>query len=246
MHCRAAEPGERGGGQALLRRGYRCPSSTGSGTPISGAESARDRGRDSVDPDGDLAAAIATAVGESGVDVMLGVGSAHAAVLAAAASSCLRWRLHAVPLRADARGDAAAIAETAASRDGCTESAHHRQRQRDVRGHRHHGRRHLAAGGVSARAGRALTRSRRAAVRDDPPHPGAAFFRSQAEILNAIHQAATVDACSKTPWRASRDRGHGRGSPSGCGRRDWSEFRGQQHLLGENGALHALVSRAGR
>ena len=61
-------------------------------------------------PDGDLAAAIATAVGESGVDVMLGVGSAHAAVLAAAALACVGGDMQCrfVPMR---EGDAAAIAE---------------------------------------------------------------------------------------------------------------------------------------
>ncbi len=40
-------------------------------------------------PDGDLAAAIATAMGDSAVDVVMGVGSAHAGVLAAAALSCV-------------------------------------------------------------------------------------------------------------------------------------------------------------
>jgi fructose-1,6-bisphosphatase II len=40
-------------------------------------------------PDGDLSAAIATAVGDSGVDVVMGIGSAHAAVLSAAALSCV-------------------------------------------------------------------------------------------------------------------------------------------------------------
>jgi fructose-1,6-bisphosphatase II len=39
--------------------------------------------------DGDLSAAIATAVGDSGVDVLMGVGSARAAVLSAAALSCV-------------------------------------------------------------------------------------------------------------------------------------------------------------
>jgi len=40
-------------------------------------------------PDGDLAAAVATAIGDSGVDVLMGIGSAQAAVLAAAALSCV-------------------------------------------------------------------------------------------------------------------------------------------------------------
>jgi fructose-1,6-bisphosphatase II len=40
-------------------------------------------------PDGDLAAAVATAIGDSGVDVLMGIGSAHAAVLSAAALSCV-------------------------------------------------------------------------------------------------------------------------------------------------------------
>jgi fructose-1,6-bisphosphatase II len=40
-------------------------------------------------PDGDLAAAMATAIGDSGVDVLMGIGSAHAAVLSAAALSCV-------------------------------------------------------------------------------------------------------------------------------------------------------------
>jgi fructose-1,6-bisphosphatase II len=40
-------------------------------------------------PDGDLAAAIATTVGDSGVDVSMGIGSAHAAVLSAAALACV-------------------------------------------------------------------------------------------------------------------------------------------------------------
>jgi fructose-1,6-bisphosphatase II len=40
-------------------------------------------------PDGDLSSAVATAVGDSGVDVMMGVGAAHAAVLAAVALSCV-------------------------------------------------------------------------------------------------------------------------------------------------------------
>jgi len=39
--------------------------------------------------DGDLSAAIATAIGDSGVDVMMGIGSAHAAVLSAAALACV-------------------------------------------------------------------------------------------------------------------------------------------------------------
>jgi fructose-1,6-bisphosphatase II len=40
-------------------------------------------------PDGDLSSAVATAVGESGVDVMMGVGAAQAAVLAAVALACV-------------------------------------------------------------------------------------------------------------------------------------------------------------
>jgi fructose-1,6-bisphosphatase II len=40
-------------------------------------------------PDGDLAAAVATAVGDSGVDVLMGIGAAHTAVLSAAALSCV-------------------------------------------------------------------------------------------------------------------------------------------------------------
>src|SRR5262249_40246473 len=39
--------------------------------------------------DGDLASAMATAIGESGVDVVMGVGSALTAVLAAAALACV-------------------------------------------------------------------------------------------------------------------------------------------------------------
>lgn len=39
--------------------------------------------------DGDLASAVATAIGDSGVDVLMGIGSAQAAVLAAAALSCV-------------------------------------------------------------------------------------------------------------------------------------------------------------
>ncbi len=39
--------------------------------------------------DGDLAASVATAIGDSGVDVMMGIGSALAAVLAAAALACV-------------------------------------------------------------------------------------------------------------------------------------------------------------
>lgn len=55
--------------------------------------------------DGDLAAAVATAVGESGVDVLLGTGAARTAVLSAAALACaggdLRCRF--VALRDDDR-----------------------------------------------------------------------------------------------------------------------------------------------
>ncbi len=40
-------------------------------------------------PDGDVSSAIATAVGDSGVDVMMGVGSARAGVLAAVALACV-------------------------------------------------------------------------------------------------------------------------------------------------------------
>ena len=40
-------------------------------------------------PDGDLSSAVATAVGDSGVDVMMGIGAAQAAVLSAAALSCV-------------------------------------------------------------------------------------------------------------------------------------------------------------
>jgi fructose-1,6-bisphosphatase II len=40
-------------------------------------------------PDGDLASAVATAIGDSGVDVLMGVGSALAAVLAASALVCV-------------------------------------------------------------------------------------------------------------------------------------------------------------
>ncbi|MFQ5598985.1 MAG: class II fructose-bisphosphatase [Candidatus Krumholzibacteriia bacterium] len=51
-------------------------------------------------PDGDLAAAVATAIGDIGVDVLMGVGSAQAAVLAAAALSCvggdMQCRFHAL------------------------------------------------------------------------------------------------------------------------------------------------------
>jgi len=39
--------------------------------------------------DGDLASAVATAIGDSGVDVLMGIGSALAAVLAAAALACV-------------------------------------------------------------------------------------------------------------------------------------------------------------
>ena len=50
-------------------------------------------GKDSGDiseliPDGDVAAAIATAIPESGVDVLMGVGGANEGVLAAAALKC--------------------------------------------------------------------------------------------------------------------------------------------------------------
>ncbi len=40
-------------------------------------------------PDGDLASAVATAIGDSGVDVLMGIGASRAAVLAAAALSCV-------------------------------------------------------------------------------------------------------------------------------------------------------------
>lgn len=40
-------------------------------------------------PDGDLAAAVATAVGDSGVDVLMGIGAARTAVLSAAALACV-------------------------------------------------------------------------------------------------------------------------------------------------------------
>ena len=40
-------------------------------------------------PDGDLASAVATAIGDSGVDVLMGVGASGAAVLAAAALACV-------------------------------------------------------------------------------------------------------------------------------------------------------------
>jgi fructose-1,6-bisphosphatase II len=40
-------------------------------------------------PDGDISSAIATAVGESGVDVMMGIGAARAGVLAAVALACV-------------------------------------------------------------------------------------------------------------------------------------------------------------
>jgi len=40
-------------------------------------------------PDGDVSSAIATAIGDSGVDVMMGIGSAQAAVLSAAALACV-------------------------------------------------------------------------------------------------------------------------------------------------------------
>lgn len=39
--------------------------------------------------DGDLAAAVATAIGDTGVDVLMGIGSGQAAVLAAAALACV-------------------------------------------------------------------------------------------------------------------------------------------------------------
>jgi fructose-1,6-bisphosphatase II len=60
-------------------------------------------------PDGDLAAAIATAIGDSGVDVVMGIGSAHAAVLSAAALSCVGgdMRCRCVAMRPE---DGAAIA----------------------------------------------------------------------------------------------------------------------------------------
>lgn len=40
-------------------------------------------------PDGDVSSAIATAVGDSGVDVLMGIGAAHAGALAAVALSCV-------------------------------------------------------------------------------------------------------------------------------------------------------------
>jgi fructose-1,6-bisphosphatase II len=40
-------------------------------------------------PDGDLSSALATAMGDSGVDVMMGIGAAQAAVLSAVALSCV-------------------------------------------------------------------------------------------------------------------------------------------------------------
>lgn len=40
-------------------------------------------------PDGDVSSAIATALGDSGVDVMMGIGAAHAGALAAVALSCV-------------------------------------------------------------------------------------------------------------------------------------------------------------
>ena len=46
-------------------------------------------------PDGDVAAAIATATAGSGVDVLIGVGSTSAGLLAAAALKCLGGELHA-------------------------------------------------------------------------------------------------------------------------------------------------------
>jgi fructose-1,6-bisphosphatase II len=59
-------------------------------------------------PDGDLAAAVATAIGDSGVDVLMGIGSANAAVLSAAALACVGGDLRCryAPLRAE---DAARI-----------------------------------------------------------------------------------------------------------------------------------------
>ncbi|UCE02890.1 MAG: class II fructose-bisphosphatase [Candidatus Latescibacterota bacterium] len=45
-------------------------------------------------PDGDLASAVATAIGDSGVDILMGIGSAQAAVLAAAALSCVGGDMH--------------------------------------------------------------------------------------------------------------------------------------------------------
>jgi fructose-1,6-bisphosphatase II len=53
--------------------------------------------------DGDLAAAVATAVGDSGVDVLMGIGAARTAVLSAAALACVGgdMRCRFVPLRAE-------------------------------------------------------------------------------------------------------------------------------------------------
>jgi len=53
-------------------------------------------------PDGDVSSAIATAVGDSGVDVMMGIGAARAGVLAAVALACVGGDMQCrfVPLRA--------------------------------------------------------------------------------------------------------------------------------------------------
>ena len=64
-------------------------------------------------PDGDLAAAIATAIGDSGVDALMGVGSAHTAVLSAAALSCVGGDMQCrfAPLRKEDEARIAAITE---------------------------------------------------------------------------------------------------------------------------------------
>ena len=53
-------------------------------------------------PDGDIAAAIATAIPGSGIDILMGIGSSTAGVLAAAALRCLGGEIQARPAPADA------------------------------------------------------------------------------------------------------------------------------------------------
>ena len=62
-------------------------------------------------PDGDLAAAVATALGDSGVDVLMGIGAARTAVLSAGALACVGgdMRCRFVPLRAEDDAPIAAL-----------------------------------------------------------------------------------------------------------------------------------------
>jgi fructose-1,6-bisphosphatase II len=63
-------------------------------------------------PDGDLAAAVATAIGDSGVDVLMGIGAARTAVLSAAALACVGgdMRCRFAPLSAADEAPIAALA----------------------------------------------------------------------------------------------------------------------------------------